>query len=156
MTDTLRERPDLGAAPGVLMSVVYVSTATVEFSELDLALLLAVSRRNNEARGLTGVLLFQHGQFIQVLEGPEASVRAALATIASDPRHTGVRVLAEELLPARHFGSWAMGYRSLTPGELEGAPAWFGSPEAFITTADRRAEEVDSPAEELLNWFRRR
>ena len=49
------------------LSVVYSSIATVPFDEVDLALLLATSRMNNEAKGITGVLLHREGHFMQAL-----------------------------------------------------------------------------------------
>ena len=144
MSDTLHEPPTVEPTQDGLVCIVYTSTATVGFGELELALLLAISRRNNEAQDTTGVLLYREGLFMQALEGPRAAVEDAMARIAADPRHTDVRVLDEEPLTARRFGSWSMGYRS--PAE-QSVPTWFGSPEAL----DARTE---SPAEDLLRWFR--
>ena len=143
MTDTLQS---VRAETPTLLSIVYSSAATVPFEDVDLAALLAVSRMNNERRGLTGLLLFRDGQFMQVLEGPEAAVRRALATIAADPRHTGVWTLDEETIEHRRFGAWSMGYRPLADGELT---AWFGS-------AETGAPEAGSRAAVLLEWFRNR
>ena len=139
-----------GTAAGArLISIVYSSVATTPFSEADLALLLAVSRMNNEARGLTGLLLYRNGQFMQALEGPERTVRATLGVIAADPRHTGVWTLDEAPIEDRRFGSWAMGYRPLSDADIATAPAWFGSSQAV-------RHEDDSRASELLSWFRDR
>ena len=104
MSVTLQGQTKDRAADGGLLSIVYSSVATVPFSEVDLALLLSMSRLNNQARGLTGVLLHADGQFMQALEGPEWAVRSILATIAADPRHTGVWTLDEESITARRFG----------------------------------------------------
>ena len=143
------EVTDENGYPDELLSIVYSSVATGPFSEVDLALLLAVSRMNNEARGLTGVLLHRDGQFMQALEGPTGAVRRALRTIAADPRHTGVWTLAEERISERRFGSWAMGYQPISETDLAEAPAWFGSPEAL-------EEQSGTRAGELLAWFRAR
>ena len=149
MSDTLRTRPDDVADDGLLLSLVYSSAAAVPFTEMDLALLLATSRMNNETRGLTGQLLFRDGQFMQALEGPERAVRAVFRTIAGDPRHTAVWTLDEQTITSRRFGSWAMGYRALSEADIATAPAWLGSPEA-------QQERDASRAEELLAWFRGR
>lgn len=143
------EVPGAAGYPGELLSIVYSSVATGPFSEVDLALLLAVSRMNNESRGLTGLLLHRNGQFMQALEGPAAAVRGALRTIAADPRHSGVWTLAEERITERRFGSWAMGYRPISETDLAEAPSWFGSPEALDEHSGTRAGE-------LLAWFRAR
>jgi hypothetical protein len=149
MSDTVQARLDDEVGTDALLSIVYASTATVPFDETDLALLLGVSRMNNEPRGLTGLLLHRNGQFMQALEGPERAVRAVLRTITADTRHTGVWVLHEETIDERRFGSWAMGYRALSSTDAAAAPAWFGSPEAL-------EERTHSRADELLGWFRSR
>lgn len=147
MTDVHPGRQDVAQ----LVSVVYSSVATVPFSEMDLAGLLMVSRMHNEARGLTGMLLHRDGQFMQVLEGPQDTVRAALAVIAADPRHTGVWLHDEESIEERRFGSWAMGYRELAADDAAAPPVWYGSPEA----SDRGEGRVSATrAGELLAWFR--
>jgi hypothetical protein len=147
VSDTLQVRPDDRTDDGALLSIVYSSSATVPFSEMDLALLLATSRMNNEARSLTGVLLYRDGQFMQALEGPERTVRAVFARIAADPRHDGVWTLDERTIDERRFGSWAMGYRALSEADVAAAPSWFGSPEAL-------QQRDPSRAQELLGWFR--
>jgi hypothetical protein len=149
VSDTLQTRPDDSAENDALISLVYSSAASAPFDEMDLALLLATSRMNNEARGLTGQLLFRDGQFMQALEGPASAVRAVFRTIAADPRHTGVWTLDERAIPDRRFGSWAMGYRALSDADVAAAPTWFGSPEALSNRDASRAEE-------LLTWFRGR
>lgn len=134
---------DTRTAP--VLSIIYSSVARVRFSDVDLAMLLAASRMANESRGLTGLLLHRDGRFMQVLEGPEATVRQVLAVIAADPRHGDVHVLDEERIDERRFASWAMGYRSMTASELD---EWFGSAEAA------RVMRPGSRAADLLERFR--
>lgn len=148
MSDTLQAPPVDGATDDLLLSVVYVSDATVEFSEMDLALLLAVSRANNEPHRITGLLLHEDGRFLQALEGPERAVRTTLARIAADPRHTNVRTLEETRITERRFGSWSMGYRAVA-GLRSEVGTWFGSPEAIAPSEGSRAAD-------LLERFRER
>lgn len=149
MSYTVETLPSERIGEDDLLSLVYVSTATVPFSDADLATLLSTSRVNNETRGLTGVLLYRGGHFMQALEGPARAVRLALSRIAADPRHTGVWTVSEEPIRERRFGSWAMGHRALSAEDAASAPSWFGSPE--------RTERLDrSRAGELLAWFRER
>lgn len=141
-----------GSPPSELLSVVYASAATVPFSEDDLGALLAHSRRANRDRDVTGLLVHAEGQFMQVLEGPEARVRPLLARIAADPRHTGVWVLAEERIGERRFADWAMGFRA--EQDLEGVAGFNGS----ILSAEARDLDwtIDDRTTRLLDWFRRR
>lgn len=93
-----------------LFRAVYVSAATRDLRDGELAAILDVSRRNNAARGVTGALAYHDRAFVQVLEGPEAAVEALLATIARDPRHTGVTVCDRSRVDDRAFGGWSMGW----------------------------------------------
>jgi len=71
--------------------------------------ILEQSRRNNPARGITGVLCFTDDVFIQVLEGGRDPVSELFARIAGDDRHTDVRLLLFDEIPERRFGGWTMG-----------------------------------------------
>ena len=93
--------------------VIYTSSAAPGFTVRDLHDVLAVSRRNNAAWHLTGVLLYQDGTFLQVVEGPAWPVDKALTRIVADPRHTGMTVLCDQEVPRRHFSDWAMGSREV-------------------------------------------
>ncbi len=56
--------------------------------------ILSASRRNNQAAGVTGFLIFDRDSFLQVLEGPRDALDATMARIAQDDRHRDVSVLA--------------------------------------------------------------
>ncbi|WP_198598289.1 BLUF domain-containing protein [Mangrovicella endophytica] len=78
--------------------------------EAEVDAILAASRRNNEAAGITGALLFNAGVFAQVLEGPLAAVEATFERIQQDERHGDVSLLALEPIAQRSFSNWAMGF----------------------------------------------
>lgn len=71
--------------------------------------ILASARRLNEQNGITGFLLATDGAFAQVLEGSEAIVAETYGRIVIDPRHTALRLLAQESIVERSFAGWAMG-----------------------------------------------
>lgn len=127
----------------MIYQLVYVSSAVRLWTDKALAALLRTSRANNEAAGVTGMLLYQGGNFIQAIEGPEASVKALEARIQADPRHRGVIVLAEGFVPERHFPEWTMGFQRmegvLGAGEEGQSPAWGRgiTPEALVGTPGR-------------------
>lgn len=89
----------------------------------DLEKILAEARANNEARDVTGALIYIDEVFIQILEGDKDTVRGLMGTIATDPRHTSVKVFYQEELKQRMFASWRMAYVAATPEELG---AWTG------------------------------
>ncbi|MGI4760368.1 MAG: BLUF domain-containing protein [Janthinobacterium lividum] len=95
---------------GGCYSIVYISTAIVEFGEAALLQLLKQSRGFNEKAGITGVLMYGGGRFVQVLEGCPAAVRCLYARIAADPRHGRLEKLADGLVPRREFAEWHMSF----------------------------------------------
>ena len=98
--------------------LIYCSRATHPLDTGDLIVLLDVARSNNEARGVTGMLLYAEGTFLQLLEGPEAEVTEIFDRILSDPRHELLRVLFHEPVAEPQFTDWAMGFEDSEPAEL--------------------------------------
>lgn len=72
--------------------------------------ILASSRRNNSAAGVTGALLFNSGCFGQILEGGRRAVEATFERIQRDPRHGEVSLLAFSPAEARAFANWSMAF----------------------------------------------
>jgi hypothetical protein len=59
--------------------------------------------------GVTGVLCFSEGIFLQVLEGGRGPVNRLYHRIAADPRHTELELLLYEDIGERRFAGWSMG-----------------------------------------------
>ncbi len=86
--------------------------------------ILASSRKNNVAVGITGALLFNRDMFAQVLEGPLEQVQATFERIQPDLRHTDVTVLENGFVEARDFPEWSMAFAGATEAhfaEFEGS-----------------------------------
>lgn len=114
-----------------MISIVYVSAATQPFSPAELDALLEKSRTNNTRDGISGVLLYRDGDFLQVLEGPEEAVRRTYERISRDRRHGGVIVLDESEIDERNFGEWSMGFRRVNAGD---------SLDGYVNFFDRKAD----------------
>jgi len=121
---------DTDTASASLLQLVYESAATREMTDADLRELLKQARSNNEELGITGLLLYANGRFLQVLEGPEPAVRDLFNTIEGDPRHTSVETLLTTRTAERTFPDWNMGLDRPDPDEDAGA---FSS---FLKTGD--------------------
>ena len=93
-----------------LKFLVYVSSAVPLFSNEELVELLGLSRINNAGLGVTGVLLYHHGNFIQAMEGPGANIDKLYEKIRSDPRHKQVTTLLQGPLQKRQFKTFTMGF----------------------------------------------
>ena len=65
-----------------MRSIIYVSVADPLITPDDIADILGTARRNNARDALTGALIFNGHNFMQLLEGPGDKVEACLA----DPR----------------------------------------------------------------------
>lgn len=91
---------------------VYISSAARPFSEEELNALLRKSRENNERSGLTGMLLYKDGNFIQMLEGPEQAVQTMTEKIGKDTRHQSIVSLAHTRQSQRLFPNAWMGFFS--------------------------------------------
>ena len=103
---------------------VYVSSATALLSEHELLDLLTTSRRNNRRLGITGMLLYKDGNFMQALEGPREAVERLEETIARDRRHHGMLTLLSGTADRRQFPEWAMGFRHLGGVDAAAVPGF--------------------------------
>lgn len=98
----------------MLVRLMYASRAADSVNSDDLAAILKKSKTNNPPIGVTGVLCFSDGIFLQVLEGGRSSVSGLYNKIASDPRHHDVVLLSYEEVHERSFASWSMGQVNLS------------------------------------------
>jgi hypothetical protein len=115
-----------------LHSVVYVSTATRPFSPAELNELLSLSRERNQASGITGMLLFKDGCFIQAFEGEKEAVRNLQLRIERDPRHHNIVVLMNGPIDQRDFSAWTMGFKHLSDDDVHRQPGFSEMLKMFI------------------------
>jgi hypothetical protein len=128
-----------------LRQVVYTSRATEPMSPDVLADILKISRLNNFASDITGMLLYRRGQFLQVLEGLQEPLGVLLEKLMRDPRHADFRVLLDTPLAARAFGAWSMAFQDLDGLDPAEMPAY--SP--FLTQGFTGVECVRYPQKAL-------
>jgi hypothetical protein len=100
-----------------VLSLTYLSSATRKLGADELRELLASVRPKNQALGITGVLLYADGNFVQTLEGPADVVDETYARIAADPRHHEITEAWREEIAERAFPDWSMGFREMTSAE---------------------------------------
>jgi hypothetical protein len=124
-----------------MISLTYLSTATTPFSLPDLAELLDTTRRTNQAAGLTGMLLYAGGHFIQTLEGPAETVDETFTRIERDPRHRDIIVALREDIEERTFPDWSMGFEQLTSEQAIELPG-FSDYLDHKSLSDQAAQEL--------------
>lgn len=96
-----------------LYRVAYVSRATRALGLPELGALLDKARANNRRDGISGLLVYDAGSFLQVFEGPTDAVEALVRRIEGDARHTDIVVLSAGPVDARYFEGWGMDMANL-------------------------------------------
>ena len=71
------------------------------------AKLVIASELRNASNGISGFMLYREGQFMQYIEGEQASLNALFSNICNDPRHD-VRCHVRASVQARRFPNWLM------------------------------------------------
>ena len=93
----------------MLVRCLYASRMVTPAAPSALDEILEQSRKNNQERGITGLLCHTHDSFVQVVEGGRDQISALLRTIYSDERHKDMTILSFEEITERRFGNWTMG-----------------------------------------------
>jgi hypothetical protein len=97
-----------------MIQTAYVSRAAGAMSQESLLSLLQQCLGNNEASGVTGMLLYGNDTFLQVLEGEEAIVDTLVDKIRKDARHSEIRFLYRRPLERRQYTDWSMGFKRVS------------------------------------------
>ncbi|SDX78820.1 Sensors of blue-light using FAD [Allochromatium warmingii] len=105
-----------------LIHIIYMSTAHQTCSDADLKAILDSSARQNAENGITGMLLYTDGCFIQVLEGEATAVEETYARVARDGRHYGLIELERGEIAERSFANWSMGFKQIAAEEIRRHP----------------------------------
>ena len=98
----------------MLVRLLYVSRALDPDASAATDAILAVAREHNMANGITGILCYGGGIYLQAIEGGRTQVNNLYAQIVSDKRHTDVVLLNYEEIAERRFGGWTMGQVNLS------------------------------------------
>jgi hypothetical protein len=91
-----------------MQRLIYISSAQLNLSDQDLDDILKESVAFNSKYWITGILLFNGINFLQLLEGTTGLVENLYARIVKDPRHFSVVTVLKEPSDARIFPNWSM------------------------------------------------
>lgn len=97
----------------MLVRLMYASRAVDGTDAESIAAIVRQSKAHNGGAGITGLLCFSDGIFLQVLEGGRSAVSALYNDIAADPRHRDVVLLHYAEITERRFSGWSMGQVNL-------------------------------------------
>lgn len=96
------------SAPDWFGSILYRSRAVRPPTPVELESMVSEAQARNQAFGITGMLLYENGRYLQTLEGPPIELDQIWASVRQDDRHTQIEVLSEQLAPGRLFTGWHM------------------------------------------------
>ncbi len=92
----------------MLVRLLYASRA-VDASPAAIESILGSARQHNHETGITGILVYGGGVFMQGIEGGRQAISDLYGTIQRDARHQDVMLLHYEEILERRFGGWTMG-----------------------------------------------
>ena len=92
----------------MLVRLLYCSRA-VDPSPEAIEHILSQSRQHNPVTGITGILCYGGGIFLQAIEGGRMAVSELYGHIQKDSRHKDVALLHYEEISERRFSGWTMG-----------------------------------------------
>jgi hypothetical protein len=119
-----------------MYQLIYTSQATIPFTQEALKKLLKQSKQWNEQVGITGVLLYNDEQFVQVLEGSIEAVSDLFGKLLRDLRHHNVM---------RRFGEWSMSFHAVESAQMARVRGYFTP-----AHLDLHYQNLHSPDELLL------
>ena len=93
----------------MLVRLLYVSRAVQNNNAEAIEAILQASRTHNLHNGITGILCYGGGIFLQAIEGGRGAVSDLYGHIQKDERHKDVVLLHYEEISERRFGGWTMG-----------------------------------------------
>lgn len=88
--------------------LIYASIARENLHISELLQIRKRSKTHNAENGVTGMLCYGNGYFLQWLEGTRAEVNALYARILHDTRHSDVEILSYTSVRKREFSEWTM------------------------------------------------
>lgn len=75
-------------------TICYISKASLELKQKDIEEIFSYTRLHNNEKGIKGILLYEFGNFFQVLEGNKKVIEDLYHNkISTDTRHTDIQTL---------------------------------------------------------------
>jgi hypothetical protein len=133
--------------------LVYVSYAIKPFTQRGLRNLLVHCRDNNIENGITGILLYIEGKFVQILEGKREKVKVLFEKIKRERRHNNVSRIQEGPMASRNFPNFSMGFFTLDDETFTRLSGFKDINEFFRYP---HVEYLDHPAIQFLRTFKDR
>ncbi|MCG8380396.1 MAG: BLUF domain-containing protein [Proteobacteria bacterium] len=93
-----------------MYELIYCSHATKDFSEDELVEMLTTFRACNNVHKVSGILVYDKMEFIQLIEGEKKTIQQLYNNICNDKRHSNINLFFEGPIRDRNFPDWSMGF----------------------------------------------
>ncbi|SHJ05626.1 BLUF domain-containing protein [Algibacter luteus] len=94
----------------MLKTICYISDSNESESLENIKRIYAKAKQNNLKRNITGILIYQNGNFLQVLEGDEEHVDTTYEKIKFDSRHKNIIKVINNKIEQRIFEDYNFGF----------------------------------------------
>lgn len=101
----------------MLVQLIYTSKRH-NCSEIEIQKILESARINNANNSITGVLLYNETDFLQLIEGEYEDITNLYSKIKPDYRHTNCLLINFSAIDERSFAGWNMGVNRI-PNKFE-------------------------------------
>ena len=103
-----------------MMQYFYVSSARADLKYEEILHIVEKAREFNSAHGITGVLLYKGGIFLQLLEGEDSEIRKVLTEkIKPDSKHSNIIEIFNVSAQERMFKEWSMGFCEMSELDIQ-------------------------------------
>lgn len=101
-----------------LHKIMYISSATRDMSAEELEAMMVKCREKNAFFDITGYMIYNEGNIIQLLEGKRTTVEYIYNTIRLDKRHHDIIELCAAPVEKRAFADWQMGFKNINRQQI--------------------------------------
>ncbi len=137
--------------------VMYISDYDRPLSDLnsDLRAILKTAITHNLTNNITGILFFDNGKFIQILEGEAEHLTPLLDRIQLDTRHKNVNILMNEPIEKREIDIWSMKAFDLSENEPQDWASLEELRDAYLNTFKVSSKQISSWIEHFIKDYPR-
>ncbi len=139
-----------------LSRLIYASRPKLDFTTNSLDEMAYRSAVNNLRCDVSGMLIYDGYEFLQVLEGTAETIGKLFGIIKNDPRHCGVKMICFDDIAQRKFAQWGMSV--MHPHQIEACPTWSCRPDKlghqFHAFSADEAMQLLLPAAQLSKYWK--
>lgn len=123
--------------------------------ESDLSTILSTSVMHNYNKGITGILFFDNGKFIQILEGDAQNLMPLIKGIRQDSRHKNFKLLLNEPIEKREIHNWSMKAFDLSEHEAQDWSLLEELRDAYLKTFKVSSKQISSWVNHFIKDYAR-